>query len=79
MTFRAAQAPHTRLLDSTRFAHPPGITDPTGEVGATRPKTCEPLDDSEYANATLEATHRANRAGRIELQDDVDGGTSGAG
>ncbi|MDW6058045.1 hypothetical protein SAZ11_08080 [Streptomyces sp. FXJ1.4098] len=53
--------------------------DPSSEVGATRPEECAQLDDSEYADATLEATSRANRAGRIELQDDVDVGTGSAG
>ncbi|MEU9792909.1 hypothetical protein AB0E27_20165 [Streptomyces sparsogenes] len=53
--------------------------DPSSEVGTTRPKACAPLDDSEYADAILEATSRANRAGQIELQDDIDAGTGGAG
>lgn len=46
--------------------------DPTGEVGATRPEACEPLDDSEYADAVLDATQQANEAARDSLGDCLD-------
>ncbi|MGW3428908.1 hypothetical protein ACWDHW_13270 [Streptomyces melanosporofaciens] len=46
--------------------------DPTGDVGATRPKACKPLDDSEYADAVLGATQQANEAARDSLGDCLD-------
>lgn len=55
------------------------VDDLSSEVGATRPEECAQLDDSEYANAILDATQQANQAGRDQLQDDVDAGTGGAG
>lgn len=46
--------------------------DPTGDVGATRPKACAQLDDSEYADAVLDATQKANEAARDSLGDCLD-------
>ncbi|MFD8866040.1 hypothetical protein ACFV1F_16975 [Streptomyces sp. NPDC059590] len=53
--------------------------DPSSDVGATRPEKCAQLDDSEYADAVLDATQQANQAGRDQLQDEIDEAIGGAG
>ncbi len=46
--------------------------DPSGTVGATLPKACEPLSDAEYADAIREATRQVNEAKQKKLQDQID-------
>ncbi|NEW74987.1 hypothetical protein [Streptomyces rhizosphaericus] len=46
--------------------------DPSSDIGAVRPKACAHLDDSEYADATLKATQRVNKAARDGLKDCLD-------
>ncbi|MFI0768600.1 hypothetical protein ACH4TQ_27490 [Streptomyces sp. NPDC021218] len=71
---KAESARHciTALVDQAAEA-------PSGEVGTVRPKACTQMDDSEYADAVLDATQQANQAGRDQLQDEIDKATGGAG